>query len=177
MADAVNLYQRRDLRFSVDEAARVAEVNPLNLRQWQDREIITGLRKDARLNRWLYDANQVLQLRMMGELLHQAMMDPMPSAPIGKRISDTWHEYYAVCGYDDHMFVLIAYNDGSPIFSFRPLPKTPNPIPAKLARLMGDAEARREIIEGCHIRLPVHYIAMDVHARLLDILREHGEVE
>jgi hypothetical protein len=144
----------------------------MTLRNWLKRGVAAVSQKDIRLGRWLLDANDVLAIRIMAELQQQCGTDPMQSSGIGKRCAQEWYQHHVMLG-DDRLVCLIALNDGSPIFWFGPLPRQ---IPAAVAERMGDREhAKKEILSGAHLRIPVHTLAVDVQERLSNVLAEQGE--
>ncbi len=92
----------------------------------------------------------------MDELQQQSATYPMQSSDIAKRCAEVWYDYHVTLGNDGHLVGLVAWNVGSPIYSFRPLPEQ---IPAKFAVKMGDPHAREEIISGVHLRIQVYLLA------------------
>lgn len=170
-----NLFLRRDLRFTANEAAKAALLNPKTLGTWIDRGV-TGLRKDIRIGRWLFDANDVLLLRVMAELVRQCGTDPIKTRDTAKQIAEEWYTRHVQLG-EEELECLVALNDGSPIVVC--LPPVPAQIPPKAAQKMlkeiDHEYKQREILSGAHLQIPVSTLAMDVQDRLLKILAEQGE--
>jgi len=81
-----------DYAFTVAEAADVAGVAELDLRNWMRRGITT-MGKKNRLKRIMFNAKDIVALRVVGDLNRLLRVEPSMSLPIAARISEHFSEW------------------------------------------------------------------------------------
>jgi len=76
-----------DYSFTVAEAAQVSGVTEMQIRNWIRRDVTTVGKKN-RLGRIMFNALDIVGLRVVGDLGHLLNVDPSASIPIAAQVSE-----------------------------------------------------------------------------------------
>tara|TARA_R110000751_G_scaffold180038_1_gene286416 strand:+ start:26856 stop:27416 length:561 start_codon:yes stop_codon:yes gene_type:complete len=78
-------------QFTLQEACQVSGVSKIDLRNWLSRGVVkVGFKH--RMGRWMFSGVDIMKLRVIGDLIVLAKLDPSTAAPIGAALADRFHE-------------------------------------------------------------------------------------
>lgn len=76
-----------DYAFTVAEAAKVSQVAEVDIRNWMRRDVVP-LGTKNRLGRIMFNALDIVHLRVIGDLITLLSVDPSVANPIGAHVAD-----------------------------------------------------------------------------------------